>query len=262
MPSFAANLTLLFREYDFLDRFAAAARAGFQGVECLFPYDWPAPELALRLADTGLRQVLFNAPAGDWQAGERGIACLPWRRDEFRRGIEQAMRYAEALECPRIHCLAGIPPAHLEKERALATLEDNLAWAVERLAGERRYLLVEPINSRVDMPGYLLDDVAMTRDLVQRLNRPNLRLQFDLYHAGVMEGNPEPWLRALLPIIDHVQCADVPGRHEPGSGDLPLASCFRLLDARGYTGWVGAEYHPRGKTEEGLDWLKRYSLSS
>ncbi len=254
MPRFAANLTLLFREYAFLERFGAAARAGFQGVECLFPYAWPAPELAARLRDAGLSQVLFNAPAGDWDAGERGIACMPGRQDEFRRGLERALEYAEALECPRVHCLAGIPPAELESQQAWDTLAENLRWAARQLGRAGRRLLVEPINSRVDMPGYLLDDVARARDLVRQLDEPNVRLQFDLYHVGVMEGDPEPWLRQLLPMIDHVQCADYPGRHEPGTGQLPLAQCFRLLDEKGYSGWVGAEYHPLGSTSEGLGW--------
>lgn len=256
MPSLAANLTLLFREMPFPDRFAAAAGAGFRGVECLFPYQWPATELARRLRDNGLQQVLFNAPAGDWDAGERGLACHPGREGEFREGVRHALEYAAILECPRIHCLAGLLPEGVSHQQAWDCLSENLAWAADCLAGEGVSLMIEPINSRIDMPGYFIDRVGLARTLMEKLNRRNVWLQFDLYHAAIMEEDLWEALQAHLSVTGHIQFADLPGRHEPGTGKLPLTALFQWLDKGPYPGWVAAEYHPRGDTLDGLGALK------
>ncbi|TVP54250.1 MAG: hydroxypyruvate isomerase [Halomonadaceae bacterium] len=266
MPALAANLTLLFNEQPFLERFGAAASAGFTGVECLFPYQWPAAELAARLQDNGLQQVLFNAPPGDWDAGERGLACHPGRESEFRRGLEQAMVYADALNCPRIHCLSGLRPPGVSESQAWETLCNNLAWGADQLAGAGRSLMVEPINSRLDMPGYLMDRASLARTLIEQLGRKNVWLQFDLYHGAVMEDDLWGALKACLPVTGHIQFADYPGRHEPGSGGLPLAAIFHWLDHMGYPGWVAAEYHPQHNSEASLaalaPWLNRGSMAS
>ncbi|MDX1590128.1 MAG: TIM barrel protein [Oleiphilaceae bacterium] len=260
MPALAANLTLLFRELPFTERFAAAARAGFTGVECLFPYDWPAAELARRLSDNGLQQVLFNAPAGDWEAGERGLACHPGREEEFRAGVYRALEYAAVLGCPRIHCLAGLLPPDVSRHQAWDCLCENLAWAADTLAPEGVALMIEPINSRIDMPGFFIDRAGLARTLMEQLNRRNAWLQFDLYHGAVMEEDLWGALEAHLPVTGHIQFADLPGRHEPGTGELPLAALFHWLDQAGYPGWVAAEYHPSGDTLSSLEplapWLR------
>ncbi|ASK34085.1 hydroxypyruvate isomerase family protein [Alloalcanivorax mobilis] len=255
MPRFAANLSLLFTELPFLERFAAARAAGFDGVECLFPYQWPAPRIAECLREQGLQQVLFNLPAGDWRAGERGLAGLPGREAEFRDGVGLALEYAAALDCPRLNCLAGIPDAGVDQSQAWATLERNVADAADRLAQQGRVLTLEPINSRVDMPGFLLDTAAKAMTLIERLQRPNLRLQYDLYHMWIMGEDLLPSLAVHCPHIEHVQFADAPGRHQPGSGEIPLSDAFALLDELGYAGWASAEYRPLGGTTESLHWL-------
>ncbi|MGM0570571.1 hydroxypyruvate isomerase [Marinobacter sp.] len=256
MPRFAANLTLLFNEVPFEDRFAAAAGAGFSGVEYLFPYAWPEDFLAQRLRDNNLAQVLFNLPPGDWDTGERGIACLPGREAEFRQGVEDAVRYARALDCQQLNCLAGLAPAGAEPELLWATLRGNVAWAARRLADEGISLCLEAINSRVDMPGFLLDTSGKVVQLMDEVGADNLRLQYDLYHMQIMEGDLIRTLQALLPRIGHIQFADNPGRHEPGTGEINFRPIFHALDQAGYTGWVSAEYRPQGRTEEGLGWMK------
>ena len=255
MPRIAANLTLLFTERPFLERFAAARAAGFRGVEFLFPYYWPMAEVKAALDDNGLRPVLFNLPAGDWDAGERGLAGLPGREAAFRDGLERALDYAEALDCPRLHAMAGIPGPAVDRAEALDTLTNNLALAAERCAERGRVLTLEPINSRVDMPGYLIDTPASALAVIRTVDRPSLRLQYDLYHAKVMGEDLFASLAACLPWIEHVQFADCPGRHQPGTGTLPLAALMAHLDDLGYRGWASAEYHPRGATEDGLQWL-------
>ena len=271
MPRFAANLTMLYNEHAFLDRFAAAARDGFRAVEYLFPYAWRAADLAARLQAHGLQQVLFNAPPGDWEAGERGIACLPKRVDEFRRGFEQALSYAEALSCPRVHVMAGLAPAGADAAELRATYEANLAWAAAQAAAAGRDVLIEPINGR-DMPGYHLHRQDDAHAIVQRLGAANLKVQMDLYHCQVVEGDVATKIRQYLPTgrVGHLQIAGVPERHEPDVGELNHDYLFHVIDdaaaACGWEGWVGCEYRPaRGSavnaTTDGLGWMRRMSGS-
>ena len=266
MPRFAANLSMLYNEHAFLDRFAAAAQDGFQAVEYLFPYAFEACELAQRLADHGLQQVLFNAPPGDWDSGERGLACLPGREAEFRSGFAQALMYAEALNCPRVHVMAGLAPAGVERARLQATYEANLAWAAELAASAGREVLIEPINPR-DIPGFFLNRQDEAHRVVQALGAPNLKVQMDLYHCQIVEGDVAMKLRKYLPTgrVGHIQIAGVPERHEPDLGELHHPYLFKLIDelsaSSGWAGWVGCEYRPaRGvqpsATSSGLGWLK------
>ena len=255
MPRFAANLTMLFTEHPFLDRFAAARAAGFTAVEYLFPYDYEKEELAARLRSNGLRQVLHNLPAGDWAAGERGIACHPGRVDEFRAGVERAIIYAHALDCGQLNCLAGKLPAGVTPERAHATLVANLRYAAETLRGEGIRLLVEPINS-YDIPGFLLTRTEQAIALIEEVASDNLLLQYDVYHAQRMEGELAATLQRHLARIGHIQVADNPGRNEPGTGEINYGFLFRQIDALGWKGHVGCEYKPRTTTTEGLGWLK------
>jgi hydroxypyruvate isomerase len=263
MPRFAANLTMLYPEHDFLDRFAAAARDGFEGVEYLFPYAWEPRLLAQRLADHGLQQVLFNAPPGDWEAGERGLACLPGREAEFRHGVEQALHYAAALRCPRVHVMAGLAPAGVEPARLATTYEANLAWACEQAAGTGVELLIEPINRR-DIPGYFLSRQDEAHRIVQAIGAPQLKVQMDLYHCQIVEGDVATKLRQYLPTgrVGHLQIAGVPERHEPDVGELNHSYLVAVIDevaaACGWSGWVGCEYRPRGRTSEGLGWFAPY----
>jgi len=264
MPRFAANLSLLYPELDFLARFAAAARDGFQAVEYLFPYAWPAAELAARLQAHGLQQVLFNAPPGDWEAGERGLACLPGREAEFRAGFEQALDYAGALACPRIHVMAGLAPLGADPAVLQATYLNNLRWAAVQAAPQGVTVLIEPINLR-DMPGYFLSQQAQAHAVVAEVGAPNLKVQMDLYHCQIMEGDVAMKLRQYLPggRIGHLQIAGVPERHEPDTGELNYPYLFALLDELGYDGWVGCEYRPqRGSqasgTSDGLGWFTPY----
>jgi len=256
MPRFCANLSLLFTEHPFAERWAAAARAGFRGVECHFPYAEPADLLAGELRRNGLEQVLFNLPPGDWAAGERGIACQPDRVAEFEDGVGRAIEYARALGCRRINCLAGIAPAGAERAELLSVMEGNLRFAARALARESIELLVEPINDR-DMPGFLLNRSADTLALIERVGEANVKLQYDVYHMQIMEGDLARTLQRELPRIGHVQIADNPGRHEPGSGEINYPFLFDWLDRIGYTGWVSAEYIPAGDTAAGLGWLPR-----
>ena len=267
MPRFAANISLLYNEHAFLDRFAAAARDGFQAVECLFPYAFDARDLAQRLQDNGLQQVLINAPPGNWDAGERGIACLPGRETEFRDGFARALNYASALDCPRIHVLAGLAAAGADRAALQDTYETNLAWATEQAARDGRDVLVEPINTR-DFPGYLLNRQDEAHALVQRIDAPNLKVQFDLYHCQIVEGDVASKIRQYLPTgrVGHFQIAGVPERHEPDVGELHYPYLFDVIDQVaaqcGWVGWVGCEYRPRlgvstGATTRGLGWMRQ-----
>ncbi|MGJ7457683.1 hydroxypyruvate isomerase [Halomonas sp. RA08-2] len=255
MPQFAANLSMLFTEVEFLDRFAAAARAGFTGVEYLFPYDYPAETLKARLEENGLTQVLFNLPAGDWAAGERGIACHPDRVEEFRDGVERAIEFATALSCAQVNCLAGIKPQGASDEVARQALVENLRFAAGKLEAAGVRLLAEPINTR-DIPGFFLNCTEQALALFDEVGSDNLKLQYDIYHMQIMEGDLAPTIERHLGRIAHVQIADTPGRHEPGSGEIYYPFLFAHLDRLGYRGWVSAEYWPAAGTEAGLGWLR------
>ena len=257
MPRFAANLSMMFNEVPFLDRFAAAAEAGFKGVEFLFPYDHPAADIRSRLDDAGLALALFNMPPGDWAAGERGTAGLPGRQAEFRDGVQRAIDYAGALGCPLLHCMAGIATADAVPGAHLAAYVANVAWAAERTAAAGLRLVLEPINHR-DMPGYILNTTGEAAGIVEALGRDRVALQFDLYHCQITEGDLIRHMEALMPIIGHVQIADVPGRNEPGTGEINWANVLPCLDALGYQGWVGCEYRPAAGTVAGLTWRNRY----
>jgi hydroxypyruvate isomerase len=257
MPKFAANLTMLFNELSFLERFEASAAAGFTGVEYLFPYAFPAEQLAERLRTCGLTQVLHNLPAGNWDAGERGIAILPDRVGEFRDGVTTAIAYARALGCKQINCLAGIVPPAADGERLYATFVANLQFAAAALADEGIRLLIEPINTR-DIPGFYLSRTRQALEIIQAVGSDNLFLQYDIYHMQIMEGDLAHTLATHLPRIAHVQLADNPGRHEPGSGEIHYPFLFDHLDRIGYTGWIGCEYKPAGTTLAGLDWFQPY----
>jgi hydroxypyruvate isomerase len=253
MPRFAANLSMMFNEVPFLDRFAAAAAAGFKAVEFLFPYDHPAAEIRRRLDDNGLVQALFNAPPGDWAGGERGIAALPGRQAEFREGIRRALDYAGALDCPLVHVMAGIPPASVAPATAAAVYAANLAWAAEQAAAAGKRLTIEPINHR-DMPGYHLHTLEQGAAIVAAIGAERLTLQFDIYHCQITEGDVSRRLETFMPIVGHIQIADVPARNEPGTGELGWRYLFGRIDALGYAGWVGCEYRPAGETRAGLGW--------
>jgi hydroxypyruvate isomerase len=254
MPRFAANLSMLFPEVGFLDRFACASTAGFDAVECLFPYEHRPADLADRLAGHGLAQVLFNLPPGRWEAGERGLACLPERLAEFRESVDIAIEYARALGCSRLHVMAGIVAGRHDHDMLHATYVENLRDAADRAAPDGITLLIEPLNPR-DMPGYYLNSVAMARDVIAEVGRPNLRLQADIYHLQRIQGELADTLVANRDIIGHVQIADTPGRHEPGTGEINYPFIFATLDRMGYAGWVGCEYRPACGHGGGLDWL-------
>lgn len=257
MLKFSANLTMLFNEVDFLDRFERAAKAGFKGVEYLFPYGWRHEELRERLDRYGLFQVLHNLPAGNWQAGERGIACLPGREGEFQDGVGEAIGYAKILGCPRLNCLVGKAPQDVPPEKIRQTLVNNLRFAATALDKEGIQLLIEPLNDQ-DMPGFYLVRTRDAFQLMEEVDHPNLFLQYDIYHMQIMEGNLTKTILNNLGRIRHIQLADVPGRHEPGTGEINFPNLFRTIDEAGYEGWIGCEYIPTGKTEEGLKWVEPY----
>ena len=246
---------MLFTEQPFMDRFAAARTAGFKAVEYLFPYAFDKAELAKALRDNGLQQVLHNLPAGDWDAGERGIACHPDRVAEFREGVDRAIEYAKALACPQVNCLAGKLPAGVSREQGQATLVANLRFAADKLKTVGIKLLIEPINS-FDIPGFFLNYTAQASSLIDEVGSDNLFIQYDLYHAQRMEGELAATAQKYLPRIAHIQLADNPGRNEPGTGEINYAFLFKHLDAIGYQGWIGCEYKPKTSTVEGLGWIK------
>lgn len=256
---FCANLGFLFTEVPFVERFALAAAAGFRGVEFMSPGEHEPALLAELLAAHGLEQVLFNLPAGDWAAGERGIACLPDRVDEFRAGVADSLRLATMLGCTRLNCLAGLAPAGVPDAVLRATCIANLRYAAAACAGAGIRLLVEAINSRIDMPGFWLDTPAKAMDLIAAVGDDNLGLQFDVYHAQIMGGDLTRQLEASLPRLGHVQIADNPGRHEPGSGEIAYDYLFSRLADWGYSGWIGCEYRPSGRTQESLEWMRAWS---
>ncbi|BEV47009.1 hydroxypyruvate isomerase [Afipia carboxidovorans] len=256
MPRFAANLTMLFNEVPFMERFAAAAKAGFKGVEYLFPYDFPAEELAKQLSTHGLTQVLHNLPAGDWGKGERGIAIFPDRVDEFKAGVTKAITYAKALKCEQLNCLVGVLPQGGDAKKAHDTLVSNLKFAAGALKNEGIKLLIEPINTR-DIPGFFLNRTQQALDLIAEVGSDNLYDQYDIYHMQIMEGDLARTIEANLPKIAHIQLADNPGRNEPGTGEINYPFLYQFLDKIGYKGWIGAEYKPKTDTVAGLGWLPK-----
>ena len=272
MPRFAANLSMLYPEHEFLDRFAAAAADGFKAVEYLFPYAHDAKLLAQRLADHGLKQVLFNAPPGDWAAGERGLTCLPGREAEFRDGGHRAIDSARALDCPRIHVMAGLLPAGMEREAVRPTYVGNLRWAAAEAAKQGVDVLIEPINTR-DIPRFFLNRQDHAHELIAEIGAPNVKVQFDLYHCQIVEGDVAMKIRQYLPTgrVGHFQLAGVPERHEPDIGEMNYPYLFKVIDEVaqqcGWTGWVGCEYRPSrgaqaGGTSAGLGWMKANAKTS
>jgi hydroxypyruvate isomerase len=252
MPAFAANLSFMFQEWSFLDRFDAAAQAGFNAVEYLFPYEHPPEVIAQRLERAGLSQALFNLPPGDWAAGERGLAALPDRFDEVEAGVETALPYIAATGVKRVHMMAGL--ADPKSAEAGVAYRRSVAHVAGRLAEAGVELMLEPINGR-DMPGYFLNDFGLAEAIIAELTLPNVKLQFDIYHCQIIHGDVTTRLRRLLPITTHVQIASVPSRNEPDGEELNYPFLFQELDLLGYEGYVGCEYRPRGKTLDGLNWF-------
>jgi 2-dehydrotetronate isomerase len=261
MPKFAANLSMLYTEHAFLDRFAAAATDGFEAVEYLFPYEHPTAELAARLKAHGLQQVLFNAPPGDWAKGERGTACLPGREAEFRDGVQTAIEYARALDCPRIHLMAGLAPDGADRAVLRKTYLANLAWAATQ--AKDIHFLIEPINTR-DIPRFFLNRQDHAHEMIIEVGAPNLQVQMDLYHCQIVEGDLAKKIELYLPTgrVGHLQIAGVPERQEPDVGEINHPYLFELIDRLGWDGWIGCEYRPKGKTSAGLGWLQRYRAST
>jgi len=257
MPKFCANLTMLWNELDFMDRFAAAARAGFEGVEYLFPYDHDKNRLAEQLRQHGLKQVLHNLPAGNWADGERGIGCHPRRVGEFQDGVGRAIEYAQALGCKQVNCLAGIRPSQLDPSVARETYIKNLQYAAPLLHDAGVKLLIEPVNTR-DIPGFFLNNSKQALDIIKAVGSDNLYLQYDIYHMQVMEGDLAATLSANIELIPHMQLADNPGRNEPGTGEINYGFLFGHIDRIGYQGWIGCEYKPKTTTDAGLGWVKPY----
>jgi hydroxypyruvate isomerase len=256
MPRFSANLSMLFCEHPFLDRFEHAAKAGFRAVEFQFPYAFPVSDIQSRLKAHGLDGVLHNLPAGDWQTGERGIACHPARANEFKAGVRQGIQYAKVLGVQQLNCLVGQAPSGVAEQEVRRTLLDNLRYAARALQENGLKLLIEPINT-FDVPGFFINRTKQASDLLDELDATNAYIQYDAYHAQRMEGELAATLQTFLPRIAHIQVADNPGRHEPGSGEINYAYLFTLLDRLGYDGWVGCEYHPATDTASGLSWRSR-----
>ena len=256
MPRFAANLSMMFTEVPFLERFEAAAKADFTAVEFLFPYDHPAEEVGRRLKANGLTQALFNLPPGDWAAGEKGFAALPDRFADLQQSLRTTLPYAEATGVKRLHLMAGI--ANRSDSKAVEAFYKSVAWAAEFFAPHGLDLVIEPINPR-NVPGYFLNDFRFASDLINELQIPNLKLQFDIYHCQIIHGDVTMRLREMMPIIGHIQIASIPSRNEPDGEELNYPFLFEELDRLGYAGFVGCEYNPRGKTTDGLAWFKPYS---
>jgi hydroxypyruvate isomerase len=254
MPRFAANLTMMYGEHDFLDRFEAAAHDGFRAVEFLFPYEWSMSEVSARLRGAGLRQILFNLPPGDWSAGERGLAALPGREVEFRASVDLGLRWAEALGCPRLHVMAGVVPVGGDRAAMRSTYVDNLRYAAQRAAPAGVALTIEPLNPR-DMPGYFLTHQQQAHEIVAEVGESTLGVQMDFYHCQIVEGDLLTRLRHHHRGVTHTQIAGVPDRQEPDRGEVNYTALLEELDRLGYEGYVGCEYRPRGATSAGLGWL-------
>jgi len=257
MPQFAANLTMMFTELPFMERFQAAHDAGFKRVEFLFPYAFAPSELAAELQKYDLQQALFNMPPGDWDAGERGYASIPGREEEFKQSVATALSYAKALGCKNVHAMSGLVPAGADYQAHVQTFISNIRYAADAFKQDGINVLIEPLNSR-DMPNYF---VAHQRDavaLIKQVERDNVKLQFDFYHAQIMDGDLTVLFRDLFNDIGHIQIASVPDRNEPCYGEINYPCIFRMLDEIGYQGVIGCEYKPKGKTQDGLDWVKPY----
>lgn len=257
MPRLAANLTLMFNEVPFMDRFEAAAKAGFKGVEYLFPYDFPKDQIAERLKKHALVQALFDFPAGNWAAGDRGTAVDPKRAGEFQDGVGKALDYAQALGCKRLTVLAGKAPQGVSTEKATQTLVENVRFAARKAAPLGVTVLLETINTR-DIPGFFLSRTAQAKAVLDAAGEQNARLQYDIYHMQVMEGDLANTIKANIAQISHFQLADNPGRNEPGTGEINYDFLLPFIDSLGYDGWVGCEYRPKGKTADGLGWAEKY----
>jgi hydroxypyruvate isomerase len=254
MLRFAANLSLMYNEHEFLDRFAAAARDGFKGVEFLFPYEHPAGEIRRRLDEHGLTQALFNAPPGNWAGGERGIASLPGREEEFRRSIVTALEYVQVIGNQTLHVMAGLAVAGVDRTRQRAVYMNNLAHAADQAAGLGVTIVIEPINTR-DIPGFFLNRQDEAQAICAELGKPNLKVQFDLYHCQIVEGDLAMRLRRDMPTVGHIQIAGVPERHEPDTGEVNYGYVLSLIEDLGYSGWIGCEYRPAAATSAGLGWF-------
>ncbi|MQR01202.1 hydroxypyruvate isomerase [Glaciimonas soli] len=259
MTKLAANLTMLFTELPFLERFDAAAKAGFKGVEFLFPYAFKAEDISEKLSANDLKLVLHNLPAGNWEAGERGIACHPDRVSEFQQGVDDALKYAKVLGVKQINCLAGIKPADISDEVATATLVSNLKFAADKLQAAGIILLIEPINT-FDIKGFFLHNTQQAIDIIKATGSSNIFVQYDIYHMQRMEGELANTIKANLPLIKHLQLADNPGRFEPGTGEINYHYIFAFLNEIGYDGWIGCEYKPKAGTVEGLGWIKAHGI--
>ncbi len=257
MPRLAANLSFLWSEVDFMDRFAEAAKAGFKGVEYLFPYDYESDRIVEQLKKHGLAQVLHNLPGGNWAGGERGIGCHPGRAKEFQDGVAKAIAYATALGCRQVNCLAGIRPPHVDPNDARETFIKNLQYAAPRLKDAGIKLLIEPINTR-DIPGFFLNYTKQALDIIKAVGSDNLYVQYDIYHMQIMEGDLARTIEANLNLIPHMQLADNPGRNEPGTGEINYGYLLPYIDRLGYDGWIGCEYKPATTTEAGLGWAKEW----
>jgi len=259
MPKLNANLSMLFNEVDFLDRFDAAAQAGFKGVEYLFPYDFDMHKIKQKLESNNLTQVLFNLPAGDWDSGERGIACHPERIEEFQQGVDLAIEYAKILACSQCNILAGIVPDGVSQSDAEKTFIQNLHYAAPRLEKAGIRCLIEAINTR-DIPGFFLNNTKQTLEIIKQVDSTNLFYQYDIYHMQIMEGDITPTIKANLENIAHIQLADNPGRNEPGTGEINYHFIFKFLDSIKYSGWIGCEYKPKTTTQAGLNWLQQHNV--
>jgi hydroxypyruvate isomerase len=257
MPNFNANLSMMFNEVGFLERFSAAAKAGFRGVEFLFPYDFPAAQIREQLDRHKLQMVLFNMPPGDFAAGDRGLACDPAKVGQFQENIGKTLEYAKALGATQIHCMAGLKPRGIGEDKMRETYIANLQFAGKELAKQNLKLLIEAINTR-DIPGFYLNYSRQAFDMMHYANVPNLLFQYDIYHMQIMEGDLATTVEKNLAKIGHMQLADTPGRHEPGTGEINYPFLFQFFDKIGYKGWIGCEYRPAGNTEAGLGWLKPY----
>ena len=253
--NFAANLTMLFTEYDFLDRFEKAYKNNFKAVEYLFPYDYNPQELKNLLNEFNLKQALHNLPAGDWNNGERGIACHPDRIDEFKNGVDTAIEYAKTLNCNQLNCLIGIPPEGISEEELENLIIDNLKYASDKLKNEKIILLIEAINT-IDIPGFYLNTTEQAKAIINKVKSDNIFIQYDAYHMQIMEGNLSLTLRDNIEMIKHIQIADHPGRNEPGTGEINYDFLFKYIKSIGYEGYIGCEYNPYNGTENGLKWIK------